>query len=523
VTEVNSPHPSRYLRLADLLAALSLETDLAMGKPPEEAIRTCLLATGLARRLALPEEEVAEVYWCALLMHVGCTAIAHDQAALFGGDEIAVNRIGARTDFENPREAIGFLLELGSSRSTASRALLLIGGLVRGPSFGRHVAVTICEVAAGLAPRLGLPDGVARALNQISERWDGKGEPLKLEGEAISVATRVAHVAADAMIFHRLGGADAALEVCRQRSGRALDPGVVACFEGCAGELLGEVDACEPLQAVSQAEPLPYRRVTEPGIDEIARAFADAVDIKSPFWLGHSRGVAELAEAAGRELGLERETLTCLRRAGLFHDLGRVAIPNGVWEKPEALTAGEWEQVRLHAYHTERILSCSPLLADVAPLAGRHHERLDGSGYHRASAAAEIPLPARVLGAADAYQAMTQDRPHREALAPSEAADRLHEEARSGRLDARAVDAVLGAAGQGRNRPARQRWPAGLTDREVDVLRLLAKGLPNRVVARRLHISPKTVGTHVEHIYQKLGVSSRAAATMFAAQHDLMA
>lgn len=386
------------------------------------------------------------------------------------------------------------------------------------PSRWRHPGAA---VAAGMAPRLGLSRGVQRALHELFERWDGKGAPQQLAGEAIALPGRLAQLASQAMVFHRLGGVDAALEMARQRSGTALDPDLVAGFARCAAELLRDLDLSDPWRAVIEAEPAPQRWISDGEMDEIANAFADAVDLKSPFMFGHSRGVAELSESAARALGLEDFEIACLRRAALFHDLGRVGVPNGVWEKPGPLTAGEWERVRLHAYHSERILSRSPALAVLAPLAGMHHERLDGTGYHRQAMTAAIPMPARVLGAADTFQAMTQDRPHRKALSVSEAVDRLHDEARAGRLDARAVDAVLAATGQSRRRAARQGWPAGLTDREVEVLCLLARGLRNREVARRLFISPKTVGRHVEHIYQKLGVSSRAAAVMFAAQHDL--
>jgi HD-GYP domain-containing protein (c-di-GMP phosphodiesterase class II) len=511
------------LRLADLLAALSLETDLGMGHPPEEAIRTCLLATGLARRNGLMDADVADVYWTALLMHVGCTAFAHEQAALFGGDEIAVNDLGSRTDFADPREAVRFLVDLGRGRPAAERARILFGGLARGDRFGRDLAAATCEVAAGMGERLGLSAPVRRALAEMFERWDGKGAPHRLKGEAIAVPARYAQLAAEATVYARLGGAAAALDLVRRRAGAGLDPRLAETFSRWGEELLEEIDAGDPWHAVIAAEPPPQRWIPDTGIDHVARAFADAVDLKSPFMLGHSAGVAALAEAAGRELGLSERDTTQLRRAGLFHDLGRVGVPNGVWEKVGPLTESEWEQVRLHAYHTERILARSGVLEPLAPLAGMHHERLDGSGYHRQTSAAGLSLPARVLAAADAFQAMTEPRPHRPALSPEDAADRLTDDARAGGLDARAVDAVLAAAGQARNRPARQGWPAGLTDREVEVLCLLARGLSNREVARRLFISPKTVGTHVEHIYQKLDVSSRAGAALFVAQHDLLA
>jgi HD-GYP domain-containing protein (c-di-GMP phosphodiesterase class II)/DNA-binding CsgD family transcriptional regulator len=509
------------LRFAELLAALSLETDLGMGHPPEEAMRSCLLATGLARRLGHAEDEVADVYWTALLMHVGCTAYAHEQAAVFGGDEIAVNDIGSKTDFGAPREAVAFLLELSRAMSPMQRARILFAGMVRGPRFGREVAVATCEVAAGMGRRLGMSPGVQRGLNELFERWDGRGEPQRLAAEGIALPARLAQLAAQAVVFARLGGTGLALEMARRRAGTGLDPGLVTGFLRHGAELLDGIDGGDPWTAVLAAEPAPQLWIPDVRLDEVARAFADAVDLKSTFTLGHSAGVAELAEAAGRLMGLAATDVLCVRRAALLHDLGRVGVPNGIWEKPGRLTTSEWEQVRLHPYHTERILSRSSTLAVLAPVAGMHHERLDGSGYHRAASAATLGLPARLLAAADAFQAMTQARPHRPALSGSEAADALATDAREGRLDRMAVDALLAAAGL-RHEVKAPVIPAGLTDREIDVLRLLARGNTNKQMGRRLFISPKTVGHHVEHIYQKLGVSSRAAAAMFALEHGLM-
>ena len=254
---------------------------------------------------------------------------------------------------------------------------------------------------------------------------------------------------------------------------------------------------------------------SEGRLDAVLAAFADFVDLKSPFTPGHSRGVATLAAQAA-----PGEAVT-LRRAALVHDLGRTSVPNGLWERPTRLTEGEWERVRLHPYYSERILGRVQALKPLATLAGMHHERLDGSGYHRGSTRAEIPAGARVLAAADAYQAMTQPRPHRPALAPAQAAHELESMAKAGRLDADAVGRVLVAAGHA-SRPARAAWPAGLSEREVEVLRLICRGGTKKQVAGLLSISPSTVDHHVRHIYDKAGVQTRAGATLFALEHDLL-
>jgi len=256
------------------------------------------------------------------------------------------------------------------------------------------------------------------------------------------------------------------------------------------------------------------------GLDRALAAMGNFADLISPYLAGHSAGVAELAAAAARRCGIDAVATTTLRRAGLVHDLGRVAIWARIWQKPGPLNADEWEQVRLHPYHTERVLSRSPFLSALCPVAGAHHERLDGSGYHRGASGAELTLPARVLAAADAYHAMTEPRAHRPAMPPGDAAEELAREAQAGRLDADAVTAVVEAAGQ---RAPRLERPAGLTEREAEVVTMLPRGLQTKQVARALGISVKTADRHVQNAYRKIGVSTRAAATLFAMEHGLVA
>lgn len=494
---------------------------MGMGQPPEDAIRACLLATSLARRMELSENDVGDVYYATLLQHVGCTAYAHETAALLGGDDVRVRASGARIDFANPREALPFLLfEVGKGTTPLSRARAVISAVSQGQKFDERLSRSNCEVAVHMARRLGLGTGVQRGLNDVYERWDGKGNPRKLSDEDIALPARFAQVASQAVLFGGPGGPELALEVVRRRAGTALDPYIGEAFLRCGRELLAEIASIDASVAIMEVEPEPRYWISEPHLDEVARAFANMVDLKSPFTHGHSVAVAELAETAATNLGLAATDVVCVRRAGFFHDLGRVGVPNGIWDKPGPLTTSEWEQVRLHPYYSERILSRSSALALLAPLAGMHHERQDGSGYHRQASAPMIPTGARLLAAADAYQAMTQQRPHRPALTLDAAAEQLGSEAARGRLDGEAVGAVLEAAGHPSAR-ARLRWPAGLTDREVQVLRLVARGHSNREMARPLWISPKTAGHHVQHIYAKIGVSTRAAAAMFAMEHDL--
>jgi HD-GYP domain-containing protein (c-di-GMP phosphodiesterase class II) len=215
------------------------------------------------------------------------------------------------------------------------------------------------------------------------------------------------------------------------------------------------------------------------------------------------------------------ESVTLLRRAALAHDLGRVRVPNGIWEKPGALGFGEWERVRLHPHYSERAFAQSPALVPIGLLAGSHHERLDGSGYHRGSRGATLDQPARILAAADCYSAMREDRPHRAALDSPAAEAELLREAKEGRLDGDAVDAVLNAAGHRAPKQARE-LPAGLTPRELEVLLALARGRSNQAIGADLGISVRTVGHHVQHVYGMAGVRTRAAATLWAFEQDLV-
>jgi HD-GYP domain-containing protein (c-di-GMP phosphodiesterase class II) len=314
-----------------------------------------------------------------------------------------------------------------------------------------------------------------------------------------------------------LGGDERVARVIGERAGHAFDPAVADCLVRDARRILA-LDDGSCWERVLGLEPGPPLVLKGEAVDRALAAVGDFADLVSPYLVGHSAGVARLAERAGALAGLPDRDVVLLRRAGFVHDLGRVAVPGRVWQKPGPLTADEWERVRLHAYHSERVLSRSPFLAPIASVAGAHHERLDGSGYHGGHTAATLSLSARVLAAADAYHAMTEPRSHREPLATAQAAETLGREAGTGRYDADAVAAVIEAAGQPVPRIER---PAGLTEREAEVVGLLARGLQTKQVGRVLGISTKTADRHVQNAYRKIGVSTRAAAAVFAMEHGL--
>ncbi|HEX6331619.1 MAG TPA: HD domain-containing phosphohydrolase [Actinomycetota bacterium] len=506
------------LRLADLLAALSLTTDLAMGQAPEKAIRACVVATEAARRLNLPEPDVATTYYTTLLKHLGCTASSHEEVVLFGPDDLSMREVAERTDVARGRE-MATLMGLTGRGTGLRRPAYLLRALAAGKEADASVMRATCEVAALMAERLGLGDDVRRAVHENLERWDGKGAPQKLRGDEIAIAARIAEPAMQSVIYHRLGGAEAVAAMIERRAGGWFDPAVAGVVREIAPIVLDRLDQEDPWTAVLEAEPEPVRVIPRNRLDPVAEAFADMVDLKSAYTLGHSSGVADLAVAGAERIGLP--DAGSVRRAALLHDLGRTAVGTGVWERPGRLSTAQWEEVRLHAYQTERILARSSTLQPLARIAGMHHERQDGSGYHHGAAASGIPPEARLLAAADVFQAVTQDRPHRPGRSSQEAAEVVTAEARDGRLDPECARGVVEAAGH-RPAGARTGWPAGLSDREIEVIRLVARGLSNRALAEALVISPRTAEHHVQHIYGKLGVSTRAAAAMFAMEHGLL-
>ncbi len=510
------------LRLAELLGGLSIVADLGYSLPPGEALRACVLGTRLAEACGLSDSEVSHTYYTALLRHIGCLGFAHYNFTLTG-DDLQANETSQLTNFADPRSLMGTMIP-GSTRGLppVARARAAARMMVGGPKIGTRLETASCEVAQSTARRIGLSGGVQRCLHEVMEWWNGKGNPEGLEGESIALAARVARTACEAVVFQRLGGLEMVSAELGRRSGTVLDPTIVErCVDGW-GDLFSEPTDTDPRDVLLEVEPDPVVEIRPENLVNVAEAFADLIDLKAPFMQGHSRGVANLARAAAPAVGLDEAETNDLYLAALLHDLGRAGVSNRVWEKPGPLTSIEWEEVRMHTYHSERILSTSPTLEHLAPLAAMHHERLDGSGYHRGSHGRDLPMTARVLACADAFHAMTEWRPYRDALTPEQAAAELASDARSGRFDPDAAAAVIEAAGEDRGDVRPDSWPADLSDREVDVLRLVAEGCSNAEVAERLHISRRTAEHHVQHAYTKMGVSSRAAAALFALEHGIL-
>ena len=483
-------------------------------------MRQTVIALRLADLVGADDRDREATYYLGLLMNAYCHADAAEQAKWFG-DDISLKGDGFEILDMSTARMISFILRrLGSHGTGLQRVKRLAAFPVTGQKEMVAFLETHTTLGAQFADRIGLHEAVCVAIRQAYEQWDGSGQPNHLRGEQICLPARLVQLASPVEVFSRRRGVEAAVAIARRHRGTQFDPDVVDLFCTHAPDVLEGLDQDASWDAILDAEPTLGDRVEGSDLDDVLEAIADLVDLKSPYLAGHSRGVANLAGEAARVSGVSGGDVITLRRAGLIHDLGRLGVSNAIWDKPGPITAAELERVRLHPYLTDRMMARVTSLGPSREIASRHHERLDGSGYPRGLTAASLTPSDRLLAAADVYHAMTEPRPHRAPLDADRASRELQAEAKAGRLDGEAVNAVLTAAGH--RAPARREWPRGLTAREVEVLGLLARGRSNKEIAARLVVTPKTVSNHVEHIYMKLGVSSRAAATLFATQHGLM-
>jgi HD-GYP domain-containing protein (c-di-GMP phosphodiesterase class II) len=507
------------LRLAELIASLSLAIDLGVGQPMEWVMRSCLLGIRLADAMGMDEQEQQEVFYITLLRHLGCTSTSASDADLFG-NELGVAEM-MTADPDHMGDMLRMLVRLiGPDKHPIKRMAMMARIMTMGKGLEENHTAH-CEVAQRLAATVGFSKRIQEGVYQVYERWDGQGTPKRLRGDELYLAVRVCHVAQDAATFYTVGGIEMAIQITRERAGRLFDPAVVDTFCGAAARLCAELDDSSTWGKVLAAEPGHPLYVVGDEIDSALQAVADFADFKSRYTRGHSRAVASLAASAARACGLNLSDQAAIKHAAYLHDIGKVGITAAIWSKTSALSETEMERVRMHPYLTERIFARSPHLSPLATLGALHHERTDGSGYPRGLEGATMPAAAKLLAAANTYCALLEPRPHRQACTPEDAVRFLKSEARAQRLDSACVNAVLAVEGH-RFQEAQRIYPSELTAREVDVLRLIAQGLTNREVAKQLFISAKTVDNHIQNIYSKINVSTRAAATLFAMQNRLL-
>ena len=504
------------MRAAEIVSALCLATDLSVGLPWEHGLHSAVVGMRLAELLGVDRETAVQTYYGCLLFYVGCTADAEVAAARFPAEDALVKHFTPAMMGSGPEVAFALVKALGNPDLAAP--IRILQGVARLPAAGRGHAAhlqAMCEVAEMLSLRLGMPSTIRSLFVDLPSRWNDGG-PGRRRDE-IPFAVRIVQVARDATFHATLGGWQHAVNVIQDRSGKAFDPAVAAAFVQ-HPEILDAVRGGSMWPLALDHEPYPFMLLRDTAIDDAVAAMGDFADLVAPTLVGHSSGVAEIAAGAATRCGLDQRQVAALRRAAHLHDVGRVAVPARIWQKPGPLTPAEWERVRLHPYHSERILAASAFLRPLGEIAGLHHERLDGSGYHRGARGEALDPIARMLAAADAFHTITEPRPHRAALTTADAATEVTRQAAAGLLDPTCVAAVIEAAGQPAPKLAR---PAGLTEREVEVVALLARGLQTKQIGRVLGITPKTADHHIQHLYAKIGVSTRAAAAVYAMAHGL--
>ena len=505
-------------RRAEVLAALSIAIDLGLGLPMEHVLRSSLLASMLADELELGDEERATVYYTNLVLWIGCHADSHEFSRWFG-DDLAMRRDSYELDWSG-LPYMRFLLQRTGSHQPVPRRVQSLFTLMTAPR--AQLAALIhshCLSASLMAERIGLDRAVTGAVECAFERWDGSGLPSGRRGDEIPLATRVVQLVETCEVHLRTHGTSGALAMTRQRSGRQFDPALVQALARCR-ERISTLPDLDVWTRALELAPDDDVMLHGEDLDSLLGAIGDFADLKCPFTVGHARAVAELAAAAATRLGLASTDVDVVRLAGLVHDLGRMGVPNSVWERSAPLSESDRERIRLYPYLTGRVLNRVQGMERVTAVAEAHRERLDGSGYPRGLRGSALPITQRILAAADSYRGSLEHRPHRPAQDAQAAAIRLRGEADAGRLDPTAVHAVLSVAGHRSGR--RTSGPAGLTAREVEVLGLLARGFTSTEIAQRLFISPKTVRNHLEHVYVKAGVTNRTGAVLFALEHGVV-
>jgi HD-GYP domain-containing protein (c-di-GMP phosphodiesterase class II) len=416
-----SENESTGIRLSEVISALSYALDLTEGQAEGHSVRSCLIGMRLGQEIGLPPETLSSLFYALLLKDAGCSSNAARTCELFGADDRDVKRTWKTTDWSRQWDAFVHVARNASAgRPVSERVKRVISFATAGP-VGTELVQTRCDRGADIARLLGFSDDTAAAIRALDEHWDGAGKPAGMRGEEIPLLARIACLAQTVEIFHDAGGLSAAVEVALTRAGRWFDPELVRALVSIAGEaepwrtLAGgdaraAVAALEPDDRVLMAD--------DDRLDRTAEAFARVIDAKSPYTFRHSEGVARWAIATGTTLGLDAARLRELRRAALLHDIGKLGVSNRILDKAGKLTDEEMAVVRRHPEYTTRILSRVGRFRSLAEVAGAHHERMDGRGYHRGIPAGTLPVEARILMVADVYDALSAERPYRAALTP---------------------------------------------------------------------------------------------------------
>ncbi|WP_354043129.1 HD-GYP domain-containing protein [Devosia sp. UYZn731] len=418
------PDNSQTIHLSEVVGALSFALDITEGQPPGHSLRSCWIGMHLGMQLQLSPEELSDLYYTLLLKDIGCSSNAARICKLYLTDDLDFKR-GYKSVNDSLPQILRFVIANTGTRSGLAERFQAIINIARnGGEISRELIETRCHRGADIARQMRFSEPVQRGILDLDEHWNGKGQPVGLIGETISLYARIALLAQVADVFHTQAGPAAALAEVQLRAGSWFDPALVMAF-GLVDDQPGfwaMLSSDTLSEAVIALEPAALtRHVDEDYLDDIAAGFAQVIDAKSPFTGGHSDRVALFADMIAEELGFTPQRRRWLKRAALLHDIGKLGVSNSVLDKPGKLDDDEWAAIKQHPALGETILSRIAAFQDLAVIAGAHHERLDGKGYPRGLGETELGLETRIVTTADIFDALTADRPYRGPLPVSKA------------------------------------------------------------------------------------------------------
>ncbi|HEX8913556.1 MAG TPA: HD domain-containing phosphohydrolase [Humisphaera sp.] len=447
-TEVPQPASDpKTLRLSEVIAAMSAALDVTEGQPAGHAARSCMIGMRLADVIGLPAADRADLFYALLLKDLGCSSNAAKVCSLFGADDRKAKHDLKLVDWARFSTSAAYVARtVLPGGSLLGKAVQFVKVAAAGQGAAREMVYTRCERGALIARQLMLSEGTAAAIRSLDELWDGTGQPDGLAGDQVPLLSRIMNLAQTAEVFHRTHGLDAAFAVVRDRTGTWFDPALCAAFRTLrSDEAFWASLADEDVRTKVSAYEPPDRAVEADAaaLDRVAAGFAMVIDAKSPWTHKHSDGVAEIAAGIATEMGLMPGVVAGVRRAGMLHDLGKLGVSNLILDKPGKLDPDELAAMRRHPAYTLQILRHVAGFRDLAEVAAAHHERLDGTGYHRGAAGDAIPTMARILGVADTYEALAAKRPYRQDLTAEEVLTIMRRNVGGG-LDPAVFEALLG-------------------------------------------------------------------------------
>ncbi|SIS40610.1 HD-GYP domain-containing protein [Neptunomonas antarctica] len=436
--------PDQSMKMSELISALSHALDMTEGQPPGHCIRACWIGMQLGQTCGLQAHQLWELYYTILLKDLGCSSNAARICQLYATDDL-----GFKHDFKSVdgslKQVLNFVLQhTGVQKGLAERFKQTLSVMRNGTKWSTELMQTRCERGADIARQLRFNEAVAEGIRGLDEHWNGGGKPYGLKGDAISMYSRIALLSQVIDVFFTGTDRHACLAEVEKRCGSWFEPSLVECFLSIADDTFWDTLASTNLaELIIQLEPAQFQvTLDEDYIDEIAAAFGQVVDSKSPFTAGHSNRVALITDLLARELGYSQERRRWLKRAALLHDVGKLGISNSILDKPDKLTDEEFTTIKLHPTFTGEILSRIGAFKELADVAQAHHERMDGKGYPLGLQGDEVTLDTRIITTADIFDAITADRPYRGPIPVPQALEMMAEHLDT-QVDRRCYEALL--------------------------------------------------------------------------------